>query len=363
MQITIIGLGLIGGSLALSLKRNRENFIIGYDVDESNIKKAVELKVIDRGSTKLEEAVKDSDFIAICTPVGNIIPILKQLDKFSLKSDVIVFDTGSVKKPIMEWVIKEKKGNYQFIGAHPMAGSHKSGVSAASEILFENAYFILTPIINSDVLVKEVEKLLVVTNANIIYMDWEEHDKVVGAISHLPHIVAAMLVNQVAEYNKENILYNNLMAGGFKDITRIAASNPVMWRDIVKYNKGNILRLISDWQKNFELFRNWLQNDQDETISNFFASARSYREKIPEQKTGALFSLYDCFVNVPDTPGIIGEITTILGDNLINLSNIEIIENREELFGVLRLSFRSLEFRLKAVQLLQQNGYHAYVLT
>ncbi|WP_286883751.1 prephenate dehydrogenase, partial [Aneurinibacillus sp. UBA3580] len=233
-EIAILGVGLIGGSLALSLKKNEDVHITGFDVVEDNLRMACSLGVIDRGTTHLAEAVAQADFIFLCAPVGKLQELISFLRYTPLKEGAVISDTGSTKVSVMEHAYGFAQRGVYFIGGHPMAGSHKSGVEASHDRLFENAYYVLTPPEGTpNEIVERLKILLAPTHAKVVIMDAQKHDEVVGAISHFPHIIASALVNQVASYNDEMDWYRCLAAGGFRDITRIASSNPGMWRDIL----------------------------------------------------------------------------------------------------------------------------------
>jgi prephenate dehydrogenase len=360
-NVTIIGVGLIGGSLALSFKQHEDVRITGFDVQTSSLQKAIQLNVIDRAATNLAEAVADADFIFLCVPVGYIENLLDDLSDLRMKQGCILTDVGSTKQTIVKWSRKLSHQHVYFIGGHPMAGSHKSGIEAASSILFENAYYILTP--GESVPEEEVfklENLLKPTGAKILHLDSEEHDRVVGAISHLPHLVAAVLVNQVARYNEDNDLYQSLAAGGFRDITRIASSNPRMWRDILISNRDILLDLARDWQEWMQRLIDLIDQKNGEKIENFFSEAKNFRNRLPERRKGAISAIYDLFLDVPDHPGIIAKVTAILANHLINISNIQIIESREDAPGALRLTFRNEPDMEQAHYLLQQEGFLTY---
>jgi len=242
-----------------------------------------------------------------------------------------------------------------------MAGSHRSGVTAATDRLFENAFYVLTPDASTPAAVREkLKELLRATRATLLEMPPDEHDRVVGLISHLPHIIAAALVRQVARYDEKNHLYSQLAAGGFRDLTRIASSSPVVWRDILLSNRDVLLPLLDDWETELAYIRRALVEQDAVAIYAFFDEARTFRDNIPERRKGILPPLYECYVDIPDRPGIIGEVATILGKRQINLTNIHIIENRADIPGVLRLSFRQQEDLDKAIQALRESGFQVY---
>ena len=213
-----------------------------------------------------------------------------------------------------------------------MAGSHRSGVEAAHSLLFENAYYILSS--SPETPLSEVQKLSNLlqeaTKAKLVIMDPFHHDRLVGAISHLPHVIASGLVNQVGRYNEENEWFHRLAAGGFRDLTRIAASHPVMWRDILMSNRGAVK---ADGRIGFRRWRmsGMPSSGEMRRRSRAFSAGRKFlRERLPERRKGMLLPSFECYVDVPDQPGMIGRVAMLLGEEGINLSNIGIMENRED---------------------------------
>jgi prephenate dehydrogenase len=361
-RVAILGVGLIGGSLALSFKERTNYQVIGFDTHFDTIEEAIHLGVIDEGYIKLSEAVILADFIFIAVPVGQIGIYIRQLAGLPLKQGVIISDVGSTKAEITNYGKLLIEQGYTFIGGHPMAGSHRSGVKAAHSLLFENAYYVLTP--EPETSLADVEELSQVlkqaTNAQLVIMDAAYHDTVVGAISHLPHVIATGLVAQVGNYNDVNGWFHRLAAGGFRDLTRIAASHPVMWRDILLSNRDKLLPLLDDWIKQMVDFQQAIDRGDAEWIETIFARSRDLRQGLPDKQHGLLAPIYECYINIPDEPGLIGQIATLLGENKVNLSNISIMENREEVHGILRLTFRKLQDYERAIPILEIAGYTTY---
>jgi prephenate dehydrogenase len=354
-RIAIFGVGLIGGSLALCFKGQPGLHVVGFSNNPKSIDKYLKHGVVDEATSSIEEAASNADFIFLCVPVGMLEYYLQQLHNMKLKQGCIITDVGSTKNSIVQFSEKLMQSGTYFIGGHPMAGKEKSGVEAATSRLFENAFYVLTPTPSvPERVFEQLVQLLNNTKAQIVRIDPYLHDEIVGAISHLPHIIAVALVNQISQYNDSNDLYQLLAAGGFRDITRIASSDPVIWRDILLNNKVILLRLLQDWNAEVATFIQLLEDDNGEGIEREFLSAGLFRNQLPERRKGIIQSQYEIYVDVPDEPGIIGKITTQLGDHRVNLSNIQIIENRMDEPGVLRLSFREEEDMSKAVDLLKQ---------
>ncbi|KMJ59749.1 prephenate dehydrogenase [Bacillus sp. LL01] len=367
-KVLIIGLGLIGGSIALAIKKEHPLAdIVGFDINEQQGKLAKSLKVIDEYCEHYEEEAADADLIIISVPVMQSNEVLKQLSGLTFsKPQVIITDVGSTKHSITSLAATLfPQGNVTFIGGHPMAGSHKSGVIAAKSHLFENAFYVLTPF-EEDTHPKEValtKMWLAGTKANFITMSAAEHDLVAGVISHFPHVVAAGLVHQAEDMQSSNPYVSRLAAGGFRDITRIASSNPTMWKDILIHNKETILKLMDKWMEHMATVKEKLTENDEAFLFDYFSQAKEFRDGLPVKAKGAIPSFYDLYVDVPDYPGIISEITGILAKEKISITNIRIMETREEIYGVLRLSFQSDDDRQSAEECLRKNTmYETYIV-
>ncbi|MCD1260235.1 prephenate dehydrogenase [Paenibacillus athensensis] len=355
IKIAIFGVGLIGGSLALCYKGKPGYTVVGHSPNPKSVEKLLKRGVVDFATTSMAEAVDGADYIVLCVPVGMLETYLQQLVKLPLKPGCIITDVGSTKASITESAAALQLGGAYFIGGHPMAGSERSGVEAATSHLFENAFYVLTPADGTPPeAVQRLGELLACTKAQIIEVNAREHDEIVGAISHLPHIIAVALVNQIRGYDATNSLYRSLAAGGFRDITRIASGEPIVWRDILVNNREVLLRLLRDWNGEIARFIGLLEQSDGDGIAAQFRDAGEFRSQLPERRKGMITSLYDIYVDVPDHPGVIGSIATLLGNERINLSNIHVSESREDVPGVLRLSFRNQEDADRASEVLSR---------
>src|SRR3989338_4767273 len=258
--ITIIGVGLIGGSFERVCKKKKlADRIIGFGRDEENLKRAVGLNVIDSYTLNLKDAVSNSDFILLATPVSTIIEIAKEMMPY-LKKGAIVTDAGSVKGEIVREIDKILPEGIFFVGAHPIAGTEKSGVEASFVELFEGHKCVITPTdkTNSAALEK-VKEIWKEAGSEVILMDANKHDRYLAAVSHLPHAVAYALVNAVGNLDEREKGILSLSAGGFRVFTRIAASHPAMWRDIFLMNKREIVEMIN-------IFKSTLENIKEELL-------------------------------------------------------------------------------------------------
>ncbi|MFD2445851.1 prephenate dehydrogenase [Bacillus sp. CGMCC 1.16607] len=360
-SVFIIGLGLIGGSLALCIKNVHPNIkIFGYDINKVEMNKAVKLGIIDEMVEDLPKGAKNADFIFISAPVLETAKILGELANLPLKEGVIISDTGSTKVEIVKAAKLLREKNITFIGGHPMAGSHKSGVLAAKSILFENAFYLLTPIDGiADEKIESLKTLLNGTNAKFLIMSAEEHDRLTGVISHFPHLIAASIVHQAEKSSKNQALVPRLAAGGFRDITRIASSSPEMWRDILLHNKAVLVDLLNDWIKEMDYVKEIIEQENAQSIFDYFHKAKQFRDLLPIKEKGAIPAFYDLFVDVPDFPGVISEVTAYLADENISITNIRIIETREEIYGILVISFQTDIDRSRAMECISNKTNYA----
>src|SRR3990167_4232211 len=283
--ITIIGVGLIGGSFARICKNKKiADRIIGFGRDEKNLKKAVELKVIDSYTQNLKEAVRDSDFILLATPVSTIIEIAREMMPY-LKKGTIITDAGSVKGEIVREIDKILPEGIFFVGAHPIAGTEKSGVEASFLDLFVGSRCVITPTEKTDSTpMEKVKEIWKEAGSEVILMDADKHDRYLAAVSHLPHAVAYALVNAVGNLEEREKGILSLSAGGFRDFTRIAASHPAMWGDIFFINKREIVEMIN-------IFKSTLDNNKEAIVNGDGANLKREFEKAREIK----FKIQNCF--------------------------------------------------------------------
>jgi prephenate dehydrogenase len=281
-KIGIIGIGLIGGSIGLEIKRKKiAEEVIGYSRKMETMERAVEKGIIDRYYDNPDEVIKSADFLIIATPVNIIEKYIKIVSE--IKPEIFFTDVASVKKIICEKVenIIGKKTN--FIGSHPISGSEKSGIEAAKEGLFENKVVIITPTENTNKKVKEKVKIFwEKLGSKVIEMSPEKHDEILGFTSHLPHFLIYVLLYLGFKNNKK--IFKNCFGSGFLDTTRIGKSNCEMWVDIFISNKKNLLKWIEKYEKELKNFKDYLRKEKTETLIKLFENSRLYREKIENGK-------------------------------------------------------------------------------
>ena len=351
-----IGLGLIGGSIARALKKNREDIrILACDPNPQTRSLALSQLVTDEALEAPGEALFDCDFVFLCAPVSCNGENLEKILPY-LKESCILTDVGSVKTPIYRQV--QSMGlTDRFIGGHPMTGSERVGFANSKASLLENAYYIMTPA--PDVPEQKVEQfrqLVLSTGAILLQIDCERHDYVTAAVSHLPHIIASSLVNLVKGHD-DNGLMKAIAAGGFKDITRIASSSPVMWQQICLTNTDNIRSLLQDYIDALETVKGELDRRDADSLYGFFDGARLYRESFVDASSGPIKKAYTIRVTIPDETGSLAEVATLLASNSISIKNIGISHNREAEEGVLIIEFYEQAAIDKAVALLTGQNF------
>lgn len=282
-QITIgfLGLGLIGGSIARSIRKNFPSCrIIVYSRRKNeDLLQGQKDGIISDITYSIDAHFSECDIIFLCAPVLQNIQFLEQL-KPLINKTCIITDVGSVKGNIHKEVERLELES-QFIGGHPMAGSEKTGFANSSEDLLQDSYYLLTPCkTTAEEKVLFLKKILSGTGAIFATVDAGLHDDITAAISHVPHIVAASLVNMVRENDTSNELMKTFAAGGFKDITRIASSSPEMWESICLSNADSIDHFLSLIIDELTKMRSYIANEQGGEINRFFASSREYRDSI-----------------------------------------------------------------------------------
>jgi len=338
-NITVIGLGLIGGSLALSLKKYNNNFkITGYDNIPETLSIALYRNIIDKAANSYEDSAVDADLIIIATPVRLIVEVANKI-KDKLKSGAILTDVGSAKLNIVEKMKEILPPDVIFIGGHPMAGSENDGVLSAKHDLFLNAFYVLTPTDNT-----RTEELAILhtlftkIGAKVIIISPGEHDKIVSLISHLPHIISTNLVAFVDDRQKELNNLFKLCAGGFRDMTRIAASNPKMWLDISFENKNEIINALDGYISYLNNFRESIANNNEEFVKNHYVKAKEARLNLPKFIDKDISKLYELRIGMSDRQGILSEITLAISSSGVNIEDISIFHSTEIIgSGILKI--------------------------
>ncbi len=364
LRIGILPLGLIGGSLAKAFARAKQRYageleIIGLATREAVLEAALNDGAIDRGGLmpriptdpdwqqKLLATglLQDCDVIFLCTPVEIIAPLGTFLAQHT---KALLTDVGSIKAAIVE----DMRG-LPFIGGHPMAGSERTGYYCASESLFDHAAYVLCPSETEGLeLLLELVELL---GARSLVLDAAEHDHLVARISHLPHVVAAGLVNTALSHDDKLAL--SLSAGGFRDITRIASSDPELWAGICLESGRELASALDEMIRDLEDFRTALDGRDEAALVNFFGQANEKRALVPQQGVGPLISDAQILINIDDRPGVLAELTRLLSEAEINIHNLSIQDARQYEGGQVRLFITGQADAVRAEALLKEAGY------
>ncbi|MGC8502135.1 prephenate dehydrogenase [Desulfurella sp.] len=276
--IGIVGLGLIGGSLGLAIKHKKlSKILIGFDRNEENLNNALNLELVDISASSYK-SFSICDFVIVSVPPSQTVQVI--LDLFNvLKKNTIIIDVTSVKKPIIDSIKDFIPKDISYVPTHPIAGTENFGPKSAFRQLFEDKYFIITPIADVTFAEKKVEEFAKTINMKVKYMDAEKHDKVFAYVSHLPHVIAYSLVNLIWQKNEDDEAYG-FVGGGFRDFTRIAKSNEKMWSDIFLLNKNNILTAINDYIGSLSDLKKFIENSQEDKLLDFLKNIRLFKEKL-----------------------------------------------------------------------------------
>ena len=360
-SIGFIGLGLIGGSIAKAVRKAHPDYhLSAFDQDREALAEALAGGILDSVVSDIRnEAFLSCDYIFLCTPVEFNLLYLEILGKI-VSHNCIITDVGSVKENI-----HRKAGELglldHFIGGHPMAGSEKTGFSASSARILENAYYMITP--GADLPIDRLSDFteLVRSMGSIpMVVTCEEHDFMTAGVSHLPHLIASSLVNLIKNLDNEAGYMKTIAAGGFRDITRIASSSPVMWQQICLENQSNISFMLDEYIRMLIRIRSCVDSRDSDSIYNMFASSRDYRDSIDVTDNGLLKKLHALYLDMADEAGQIAAVATILALDKINIKNIGIIHNREFEQGVLKIEFYEEEAMQHARELLAKRNYNIY---
>lgn len=368
-HIGFIGFGLIAGSIAHALKETDCDYLNNHccffqkkweftafnyrSTTHPALEQAKSEGLLDAVTTDLSVFSK-MDLVFLCAPVKTNARYMEKL-KPILKKDCILTDVGSVKSDIQQ--AAETNGlSGQFIGGHPMTGSEKTGYAHSSAHILENAYYILTPSADTpSSMVSAMTELIRIMSAIPVILEPKEHDNITAAISHLPHIIAASLVNLVSKNDRQGHM-QKLAAGGFKDITRIASSSADMWQDICLTNRDSILDFMDEYIELLQSIRHSIDANDGDAIHAMFSSSKEYRDSLPVLCKGS-DQIYDLNVDIHDEPGAIAKLTTLLAHHNISIKNVSIVNNREFQNGVFHMEFWDESAKRKSVLLLQKYQY------
>lgn len=358
-RVVIIGLGLIGGSIAKALrqtelsKNSKNKFEISAFDKKEVLDAAIADGAIDVALGGIDE-VFSADLIFICLPVDLTLYTLENIAPH-LHDEMIVTDVCGVKSVVQKkWDSLNCEGTY--IGGHPMTGKEHGGYQNSDPLLFENSVYIISDTIHKHPEAHSLLQIIHSLGARIKILNPLVHDEIVAAVSHLPQLLSVSLVN-FASKKERKINFLDYAAGGFRDMTRIASSDFGIWSPVIKANKEKIISAIDNYIDELHSLKNMIGKTNFEKIAKKFELARSRRDEIPKNNKGFLNPLFDLFVFVKDEPGVVSKISTILFQNGINIKDIELLKIREGTGGTFRLSFESEKDVSRAELFIQRLGY------
>ena len=280
-KLAIIGVGLIGSSLSLALREaNAVNQVIGFGRNRNNLEKGVEIGVLDGFESSIAETVKNADVVVVAVPLGAMEQVFAELQS-SVNEHTVITDVGSAKGSVVESAGKALGPLMRrFVPGHPIAGTEKSGVEAGFPGLYQNRRVILTPTEDTDNdAIQVIESMWKTCGAIIEYTDVKHHDKVLAATSHLPHMLAYALVHQLSNLNDNEEIFR-YASGGFRDFTRIASSDPVMWRDVCIANGDALVKLIEQYQQELDKITAAIKTEDVDELLRLFGRAKSERDSL-----------------------------------------------------------------------------------
>jgi prephenate dehydrogenase len=352
-EISILGLGLIGGSVAKAIRKTKPEIIIkAFDKPEV-IEAASSSGLYDISLENIEEAA-DSDIIFLSMPALYSVGALERLAPL-LKHDCIITDVCGV-KGLFEDKWKSLQSNGIYAGGHPMAGKEKTGFENSDAELFQNCIYVISTSVKDSEKVIPLIDLIEGFGARIRLLNPYLHDKIVADVSHVPQLLAVALVNTAAnEINGIN--YLDFAAGGFRDMTRIASADYKQWEHIVKANKKEILPGLDRIQKTINLIKHSIHNKRYDELGEYFDKAREKRDEIPKNVKGLINPLFDVYVEAEDVPGVLHKITEVILKAKLNIRDIELLKVREGTGGNFRISFGSEPEAETARAALKKKGF------
>lgn len=358
MKVAIIGTGLIGASLGLALRKSDQvRTVVGHDANNANLAAALTKGALDSATTNLTDAADGADVVVLAVPPSVIEEVAAAVAPHMAEGAVLT-DVGSVKQDVVAAMERAAAGRVQVVGGHPMAGSHEHGPEAAIADMFVGATWLLTPTPStSDDAVERISTLVTAVGAQVVVVDPKAHDLLVAVISHVPQLTATTLMTLAAERaRKEDARLLLLAGGGFRDATRVAASNPEMWLQICRENKDAIVQVLDEYAARIGQLRMMLHDFDSERLNTLLTDAREARNAMPG-KGGVSGQLVELRVVIPDSPGAIANITSTVSGLDINIEDIGIDHAPDGQRGQMRLAVSGFEAAQKAHDALSEGGY------
>lgn len=359
-RAAVIGTGLMGGSLCMALREaGPVAEVIGYDLSPETRERAAELKIADEIAGAAAEAASGADLVFIATPAGSVVDTFLEL-RDALAPGALVSDIASTKLAITRGIEALLPGGVSYLGGHPMAGSEQSGIEYARPDLYTDAYYILTPTDRTGPeAFRMLNGLLSAVGARVLSMDPETHDRAMATISHVPHLVSLALLEMAAGQRRNIKNLFTVAAGGFKDMTRIAASSPEVWSDICAENRDFILERLKDYGERLDGLVRVLEEDDRAELEKMFADARRARAELTGKPGAEGEEMYEVTLPVPDEPGVLSRVTTAVGAIGINIEDLSILHPLESETGIMTLKIIGKRQARDAAEELSALGYRA----
>jgi prephenate dehydrogenase len=353
-RVAVLGTGLIGGSIGLALAQ-REIEVVGFDTSKERLARARELGAVASVAPSLEAAVNGADLVVVAVPVGYIAALAAAA--FDAGAPLVT-DVGSVKAPVVAQIVAARPDRAPwFVGGHPMAGSEQDGVEGADADLFFGASWVLTPTTETDpAAFATVRSIVGLLGAEAIAVEPEHHDALVALVSHVPQLAASTLMDVASAGGGEHRILMRLAAGGFRDMTRIAAGHPGIWPDILTANRDAVLHALDAYRESLGEVRALVASGDREGLLDMLKRARMARRNLPVG-VPPVEELVELRIPVPDRPGVIAEVTTLAGRLDVNVFDFEIAHSGEGGAGVLVLVVTATGADVLDTAL-QQLGYH-----
>lgn len=357
-KVAVIGTGLMGGSLCLALKKSQvAETVVGYDISLDIRKKAKELRIADQIVESGREASQDSEVIFLATPISSLQEACLDI-KDSLEEGVVVSDIASAKLSVVERLGGILPSEVRYVGGHPMTGSEQSGVEFASSDLYRDVYYVLTPTEKTDPdALGLLNGILSAIGSRVIYMDPDTHDEAMAVVSHVPHLLSVLLMDMARiQHEKIQSLFA-IAAGGFRDMTRIAGSNPQIWVDILMENRKFVIQRLGEFSARISSLIEILDGEKVEKLEGMLRRAYEARQEFSKKAGFEIEELYTLVLMVEDKPGSISRVSTAIGSLGINIEDLEITHSTEGGEGILSLKITGEKNAEEARKKLESLGY------
>lgn len=358
MNVALLGCGLVGGSIGLALKQYLpEVTVVVYDLDPAVAERAVGRGAADRAAPSIAAAVAGAELVFVATPVGAVAAVV-EVAAGAAGTGALITDVGSTKSRLVVEIEHVLPDGVDFIGGHPMAGSEEEGIEASRADLFREAWWILTPTPRADAAVyTRLHAVLTTLGARVMALEPLEHDRLMAVISHVPQLTATALMNMAADRGKQHAGLLALAAGGFRDVTRVAASNPEIWIDICRENGQAIADALGAFADRLQELRELLERGDLPALGEQLRAAREARRALPGK--AAQGDLFEVRFPVPDRPGVLAEVTTTVGNLGVNIEDLQITHASEGGRGTIHLTIAGERDALQVADTLRARGYDA----